>query len=131
MRGSSSARGGRLRALLIVGEVALSVVLLVGSSLLLISFLSLQRTPPGFDPTGVATAFVGVPAGTLHHAAAAGGRSSREVIEQLRAQSADHARRRPSLALPVSGFGARVAVQRRRPPDPAAAAAAAGRTATS
>ncbi len=52
MRGSSGARGGRLRAFLIVGEVALSVVLLVGSSLLLITFLSLQRTPPGFDPTG-------------------------------------------------------------------------------
>jgi len=63
VRGSSSARGGRLRSSLIVGEVALSVVLLVGSSLLLISFLSLQRTPPGFDPAGVATAFVGVPAG--------------------------------------------------------------------
>ena len=35
--------------------MALSVILLVGSSLLLLSFLSLQRTPPGFDPSGVAT----------------------------------------------------------------------------
>ena len=48
-RGSSSERGGRFRATLIVGEVALSVVLLVGSSLLLVSFLKLQRTPPGFE----------------------------------------------------------------------------------
>ena len=46
-RGSSSERGGRFRATLIVAEVALSVVLLVGSSLLLMSFLKLQRTPPG------------------------------------------------------------------------------------
>jgi predicted permease len=61
VRGSSSARGGRFRAALIIGEVALSVVLLVGSSLLLLSFVSLQRTPPGFDPAGVATAFVGIP----------------------------------------------------------------------
>ena len=61
-RGSSGARGGKFRASLIVGEVMLSVVLLVGSALLLISFLRLQRTPPGFDPKGVAAAFVGVPA---------------------------------------------------------------------
>ena len=50
-RGSSSERAGRFRATLIVGEVALSVVLLVGSSLLLMSFIKLQRTPPGFDPS--------------------------------------------------------------------------------
>lgn len=54
-------RGGRFRATLIVAEVALSVVLLVGSSLLLISFLRLQRTPPGFNARGVASAFVGIP----------------------------------------------------------------------
>ncbi len=61
-RGSSGGvRGANFRAGLIVAEVALSVVLLVGSSLLLISFLKLQRTPPGFNAKGVATAFVGVP----------------------------------------------------------------------
>jgi predicted permease len=60
-RGSSGERCGRFRALLIIAEVALSVVLLVGSSLLLISFLKLQRTPPGFEPAGAASAFVGVP----------------------------------------------------------------------
>ncbi|WP_237702473.1 ABC transporter permease [Opitutus terrae] len=56
-------RGGRFRASLVVVEVALSVTLLVGSTLLLMSFLRLQRTPPGFDAHGVATAFVGIPAG--------------------------------------------------------------------
>ena len=60
-RGSSGARGGQFRATLIVCQVALSIVLLVGSSLLLLSFLRLQRTPPGFDPHGVASAFVGIP----------------------------------------------------------------------
>jgi predicted permease len=59
-RGSSSARGGRFHAGLIIVEVALSVVLLVGSSLLLLSFVQLQRTPPGFETKGVAAAFVGV-----------------------------------------------------------------------
>ena len=57
----STPRGGKLRASLIVTEVALSVVLLVGSALLLMSFLQLQRTSPGFDPAGAATATVSVP----------------------------------------------------------------------
>jgi len=57
----STARGGRFRAALIVAEVALSVILLVGSGLLLTSFLQLQRTAPGFDPAGGATAIVSLP----------------------------------------------------------------------
>jgi putative ABC transport system permease protein len=60
-RGSSNRRARNFRSVLIVGEVALSVVLLVGSALLLLSFIRLQRTPPGFDPKGAAAAFVGIP----------------------------------------------------------------------
>ena len=62
-RGSSGGRSGRFRATLIVAEVALSVVLLVGSGLLLTSFLKLQATPPGFEARGAASAFVGLPPG--------------------------------------------------------------------
>lgn len=104
-RGSSGGRGGRLRSSLIVGEVALSVVLLVGSSLLLLSFLSLQRTPPGFDPSGVATAFVGVPAGRYATPPEQAEFFSR-VIEQLRLNTRI-TNATASLSLPVSGFGAR------------------------
>ncbi len=105
MRGSSGARGGRLRAALIVGEVALSVVLLVGSSLLLLSFLSLQRTPPGFDPSGLATAFVGVPAGR-YGTPPEQAEFYERVIEELRINpQITHAA--ASLGLPVTGFGAR------------------------
>lgn len=53
-------RGVRFRSLLIVAEVVLSVVLLVGSGLLLASLVRLQRTQPGFDPRGVATAYVSI-----------------------------------------------------------------------
>ncbi len=61
-RGSSGGvRGARFRAGLIIGEVALSVVLLVGASMLLLSFWKLQHTPAGFNPKGVASTFVGVP----------------------------------------------------------------------
>ena len=45
---------------LIVSEVALSVVLLVGSALLLVDLVHLQRTQPGFEPRGVATAFINI-----------------------------------------------------------------------
>ena len=55
-------RGGRFRAGLIVCEVALSVVLLVSSGLLLSSFVRLQNTAAGYEPKGLATAFLTVPA---------------------------------------------------------------------
>jgi predicted permease len=61
-RGSSgSARGTRFRSALIVGEVMLSVVLLVLSGLLLVSFARLQSAPVGFNPQGVATALIALP----------------------------------------------------------------------
>jgi predicted permease len=61
-RGSSGGRrASRFRGLLIVSEVALSVMLLVGSSLLLVSFLKLQSTAPGFSTTGIAAAFINAP----------------------------------------------------------------------
>jgi predicted permease len=104
-RGSSTARGGRLRSSLIVAEVALSVVLLVGSSLLLLSFLSLQRTAAGFDPTGVATAVVGVPLGRYP----TGPEQADffvKVLDQLRANpQITHAA--ASIGLPIAGFNAR------------------------
>lgn len=42
-----------LRDAIVVGQVALSVVLLVGSGLLFRSFRQLRATDPGFDPRGV------------------------------------------------------------------------------
>lgn len=50
-RGSSGPRRGILRNLLVVGEVALSLMLLVGSGLLLQSFAKLRGLDPGFRAT--------------------------------------------------------------------------------
>ena len=58
-RGSTSdRRHERVRQLLVVGEIALSLVLLVGGGLMMRSFLRLTSVDPGFDPRGVVTATV-------------------------------------------------------------------------
>jgi predicted permease len=51
--GRGSSRGRRLGSILVPAEVALSVVLLVGSGLLIKAFANLLRTHPGFDPQNV------------------------------------------------------------------------------
>ncbi len=45
----------RTRGLLVAGQVALSMVLLVACGLLIQSFIRLRNTPPGFDPRQVIT----------------------------------------------------------------------------
>ncbi|HEV3147594.1 MAG TPA: ABC transporter permease, partial [Chthoniobacterales bacterium] len=58
-RGSSEGgRGHRTRAVLVVVEIVLALVLLASAGLLVESFLRLQKVPAGFDPTNVTTARV-------------------------------------------------------------------------
>jgi putative ABC transport system permease protein len=55
-RGASAGRSRqRLRSGLVVGEIALSLVLLVGASLMIRSFLEMQRVKTGFDTSNVLT----------------------------------------------------------------------------
>jgi len=60
-RAGTERRTNTTRTLLVVGEFALALPLLLGAGLLLRSFLRLQRVDPGFDPTGAVVARVTLP----------------------------------------------------------------------
>ncbi len=57
----SGRSGSRLRSLLVVGEVALSIILLLGSALLVRSFQELLDEDPGFRQTGIVTFNIELP----------------------------------------------------------------------
>lgn len=61
-RGSAGKRTTMLRAGLVVGEIALAVMLLSTAGLLVRSFERLQQENPGFNPGGVLTAMLTLPA---------------------------------------------------------------------
>ncbi|HEX4666951.1 MAG TPA: ABC transporter permease [Chthoniobacterales bacterium] len=62
-RAGAGPESHRLRGLLVVTQVALSLLLLAGAGLLIKSFAHLSATDPGFDPTRVLTADFVLPRG--------------------------------------------------------------------
>jgi len=61
---SEGPRGGWTRKTLVVGQIALSISLLVGAGLLLNSFVKLSTAPTGFEAEGLLTFSVTLPAST-------------------------------------------------------------------
>jgi putative ABC transport system permease protein len=59
--GSGSAGHRRLRAALVVAEMALALALLVGAGLLVRTFQTLLQTNAGFHPEGAVSAFISLP----------------------------------------------------------------------
>jgi putative ABC transport system permease protein len=60
-RGLSSARSGRVRNVLVVGQMALAMMLLAGAGLLARSFAQLQSVKPGFDTSPALTFNLSLP----------------------------------------------------------------------
>jgi putative ABC transport system permease protein len=67
-RSGSGFRQGKTRSLLIVTEVALALVLLIGSTLLIRTFIALRAVSPGFDAHNVLTLEMSMTGARLHTA---------------------------------------------------------------
>jgi putative ABC transport system permease protein len=74
---------GRLRSLLVVVEVALTVVLLAGAALLIRSFNNLRTVTPGFDSENVLTAHLDLK-GEKYDSAAEESAFYRDTLERIR-----------------------------------------------
>src|SRR5438477_407094 len=60
-RGSSDSGGTRTRGILVISEIALSLMLLIGAGLLIRSLSMLRHVNPGFDPSSLLTLDVSIP----------------------------------------------------------------------
>jgi putative ABC transport system permease protein len=109
-RGSRGAVRDRLRAGLIVGEIAVTLVLLIGASLFLRSAWRLQQVDLGFEPNGVTMLRVSLPADRYDSAEVITGAFSR-IVSGMRAlpgmESAGAGTRVPMLGTSFE-FGIRV-----------------------
>ena len=83
-RSAGDVRTGRIRGALVVGEIALSLVLLVGASLMIRSFLRLQAADPGFDVAPMFSARLNI-AGDRYDGVGARARLHETAAARLRA----------------------------------------------
>jgi len=83
-RSGTGFRQNKARAILVVTEVALAVVLLVGSALLIRTSMALTRVDPGFDATNVLTMRMSL-TGPQYEQSAGVAQLVRNGVEQLRA----------------------------------------------
>jgi putative ABC transport system permease protein len=100
---SSGARGGKLRRVLVVAEVALSLVLLSGAGLLMRSLAKIQTQPLGLETEHVLYVPLALPAST-HGPAAAKQRFFRALLPRLAALPGVVAVSSGTSALPLRSF---------------------------
>jgi putative ABC transport system permease protein len=88
-RGSSGAQRQRARAILVIAQVALAVLLLAAAGLTLKSFWRSQQVPLGFNPRGVLTMSIALPPSRY---------DSREKIVRFYDQLLERVRRLPGVS---------------------------------
>lgn len=101
--GSRGIRGIRTRGVLVSGQIALALVLLVGAGLLVRSFQNLRTRDLGFRPDGVLTMQVGLPSSRYPDADAL--RSFRTILEERLAALPGVTSVGTTSWLPLTGFG--------------------------
>ncbi len=116
-RGSTGG-GSRFRKMLVAGEIAVALVLLIGAGLLMRSFLALRSIDPGFDPRNVVTMTVSV-AGRPEYVGAAREILYRSVVERVAAVPGVESVSMTNH-LPIAGdtWGVRLTVEGRPLPAP-------------
>jgi putative ABC transport system permease protein len=83
-RGSIGAARNHLRSVLVVGEVAVAVTLVIIGGLLTGSFVKLIRTSPGFDPDRILASII-IAAGDQYRTPAKQGILFRRIVDSVRA----------------------------------------------
>ena len=94
-RGQTATRGShRARQLLMGGQVALALILLIASGLMVRSFQKLRAIDPGFDPSSTLTFSIGLPQVKYPSRQVAADLHVR-ILDRLSADSRRHAAHRP------------------------------------
>jgi putative ABC transport system permease protein len=96
-RGSSGAQRQRARAILVIAQVALAVLLLAAAGLTLKSFWRSQQVPLGFNPRGVLTMSIALPPSRY---------DSPEKIVRFYDQLVEKVRRLPGVSATAAGNNA-------------------------
>lgn len=120
-RHGSGPRARRALGMLVVAEVAISLMLLVGAGLLIRSFIRLQSIDPGFRADHLLTARVQVPGARYVDARRAAGFYT-NTLERLRVLPGVESAAAVSF-LPLSGPGIATSFHRADQPEPAAGTA--------
>ena len=118
--GTDGRRGGRVRAALAVGELAIALVLLVGAGLLVRSFIALNSEDPGFATRGVLALRLNLPSASYGEPARITG-FYEQLVERLDAlPGVESAAAGSSLLLSRLPASAGISIEG-RPPLPATA----------
>ena len=111
--GSEGHRRNRVRAILVVSEIALALLLLIGAGLLIKSFVLLRDVNPGFDPENVLTMRVALP-GARYPKPEQAATFFRELTQRVSALPGVEAAG-AALSLPLGGSAGRAFIREGRP----------------